>query len=295
MARNKGLKSKKVLAYIAPSVITLSIIALVPILYAIWNSFFRSNIHRLSEKIFIGFGNYIELFTDSRFLNSLKVTILYTFISVSLTMIIGFTLALLLQKNFRLKNISMALITIPMIMAPVVSSLIWRFFLFEATSGIINWLLSFVGIRGPVWLASSPWALISVMVVNTWFMIPFVLLIMEAALSGMPREPIEAAMIDGANYWRRVFHIIIPALKVPILFTLVFRITTDFRMFDIVYTMTFGGPAFDTEVVSIWVYNTALRANEIGYSSAGAVIMMIIIAVICMVILKASQKRKDEE
>jgi len=126
-------------------------------------------------------------------------------------------------------------------------------------------------------------------------MTPFVMLIMEAALSGLPKEPIEAAMLDGAGYWKRVLYIIIPMLKGKILFTLIFRITIDYRMFDIVYTMTGGGPAFDTQVLSIWVYNVALRTFKVGYANAGAVVMMIFIGIICFLIIGPTTGKRSEK
>ena len=172
-----------------------------------------------------------------------------------------------------------------MIMTPVVSALMWRFFFFEPSVGLVNWFLGVLGIKGPAWLATSPWAFISVVIVNIWFMTPFVMLIMEASLSSMPKEPLEAAMLDGAGYWKRIFYVVIPLIRRTILFTLIFRITIDYRTFDIVYTMTGGGPAFDTQVLSIWVYNVALRTFEVGYANAGATVMMLVIGGLCLGIL----------
>jgi len=285
---------KNALIYIVPSLVVLFIIAIYPTLYAIWSGFWDYNLHRPDEWVFAGFENYLKLFSDSRFLSSIGITFIFTFLSVTGTMVLGFLLALLFQKPFPGKNTALALLTIPMVMAPVVSALIWRVFFFEPDVGIINWLLSLVGISGPYWVSSSPWALISAITVNIWFMTPFVMLIMDAALSGLPRDTIEAAMIDGAGYWQRVWYIIIPLLKGPILFTLIFRITIDYRMFDIVYTMTRGGPAFDTELLSLWVYNVALRTFQMGYANAGAVVMMILIGITCLLIVLPIIRGKGE-
>ncbi len=285
---------QNVLIYISPALIVLFIIAIYPTMYAIWTGLWDVNFHRPEARVFVGFENYIKLFTDSRFLNSIRLTFLFTFISVAGTMVIGFLMALLFEKPFKGKNTALALLTIPMVMAPVVSALIWRVFLFEPDVGIVNWLLSLVGISGPYWVSSSPWAFMAAVTVNIWFMTPFVMLIMDAALSGLPRDTIEAAMIDGASYWQRVWHIIIPLLKGPILFTLIFRITIDYRMFDIVYTMTRGGPAFDTELLSLWVYNVALRTFQMGYANAGAVVMMILIGITCLLIVLPIMRKKGE-
>lgn len=285
---------RKASIYIVPSLIILFIIAVYPMINAVWTGLWDTYLQKPEARSFVGLENYIKLFSDSRFLSSVGVTFIFTLISVAGTMVLGFLLALLFQKPFKGKNTALALLTIPMVMAPVVSALIWKVFLLEPDVGIVNWFLSLFGIRGPYWISTTPWALISVIIVNTWFMTPFVMLIMEAALSGLSKEPIEAAMIDGAGYWRRVWHIIIPLLKGKILFTLIFRITIDYRMFDIVYTMTRGGPAFDTEMLSVWVYTVALRKFQIGYANAGAVVMMILIGVTCLLIILPVIRKKGE-
>jgi len=294
MRFSRKIEWQKASIYIVPSLIILFIIAIYPMLYAIWTGFWDSHLHRPEVRSFAGLENYIKLFLDHRFLSSLGITFLFTLISVASTMILGFLLALLFEKPFKGKNTALALLTIPMVMAPVVSALIWKVFLLEPDVGIVNWFLSLFGIRGPYWISTTPWALISVIIVNIWFMTPFVMLIMEAALSVLSKEPIEAAMIDGAGYWKRVWYIIIPSLKGKILFTLIFRITIDYRMFDIVYTMTRGGPAFDTEMLSVWVYSVALRTFQMGYANAGAVVMMIIIGVTCLLIILPIIRKKGE-
>ena len=248
--------------------------------------------HRSGTRALAGLGNYLHLFADHRYLNSLGLTLLFTALSVSATMVLGFLLALLVQKPFKGKNLTLALLTLPMIMTPVVSALMWRFFFFEPSVGLVNWFLGVLGIKGPAWLATSPWAFISVVIVNTWFMTPFVMLIMEASLSSIPKEPLEAAMLDGAGYWKRIFYVVIPLIRRTILFTLIFRITIDYRTFDIVYTMTGGGPAFDTQVLSIWVYNVALRTFEVGYANAGATVMMLVIGGLCLGILALGVRKE---
>ncbi len=283
-----------ILLFIGPAVLVLTIVALFPIMYALFCSFWNWHLHRSTLREFIAFTNYINLFRDVRFLKSLGLTFLFTFLTVGGTIVFGFLLALLVWKPFRGKNLALALMTIPMIMTPVVSALIWKVFLFEANVGLINWLLSLFGIRGPAWIATSPWAFVSIVIVNIWFMTPFVLLIIEAALSGLPKETLEAAAIDGAGYWKRIHYIVLPMLKGTILFILIFRITIDYRTFDIIYTLTGGGPAFDTQLLSLWVYNVALRTFQIGYANAGATVMMVAVGLICFAILVVATRERRE-
>jgi len=273
--------------------VVLLLIAFLPVFYAVRTSFWSWHLHRSASRALVGLGNYLELFGDQRYVNSLGLTFLFTLLSVSGTMVLGFLLALLVQRPFRGKNVALALLTLPMIMTPVVSALMWRFFFFEPSVGLVNWFLGLFGIRGPAWVASSPWAFISVIIVNIWFMAPFVMLIMEASLSSIPKEPLEAAILDGAGYWQRVLHIVIPMIRGTILFTLIFRITIDYRMFDIINIMTGGGPAFDTQVLSIWVYNVALRTFEVGYANAGATVMMLLIGALCLGILLLAGRKSE--
>jgi len=279
--------------YIGPSVVVLLLIAFLPVFYAVRTSLWSWHLHRTSARALVGLGNYLELFGDRRYLSSLGLTFLFTLFSVGGTMVLGFLLALLVQKPFRGKNLALALLTLPMIMTPVVSALMWRFFFFEPSVGLVNWFLGLLGVRGPAWVASSPWAFISVIIVNVWFMTPFVMLIMEASLSSIPKEPLEAAILDGAGYWQRVRYVVIPMIRGTILFTLIFRITIDYRTFDIVYTMTGGGPAFDTQVLSIWVYNVALRTFEVGYANAGATVMMLVVGALCLGILLLAARKSE--
>jgi multiple sugar transport system permease protein len=284
----------KAVLYIGPSIVVLFIIAVFPTLYAITTGFWSWHLHRPGARTFVGLRNYLQLFADQRYLNSLGITFLFTFLTVTGTMVLGFLLALLVQRTFRGKNLVLALLTVPMIMTPVVSALMWKVFLLEPDVGLVNWFLSAFGIKGPAWVATSPWAFISIVVVNIWFMTPFVMLIMEAALSGIPKSSLEAAALDGAGYWRRIVYMVIPMLKGTIFFTLIFLITIAYRTFDIIYTMTGGGPAFDTQVLSIWVYNVALRTFEVGYANAGAVIMMIAIGLTCLSILAVGVQKGGE-
>lgn len=291
VVRRRGRDKIAGIMYIGPSVIVLLVIAVAPILFGLFSSFTDWHLHRPASRVFVGFGNYLRLFSDPRYLSSIGVTIAFTAFSVTISMVLGFLLALLVQKRFTGKNAVRALLTLPMIMTPVVSTLLWRVFFFEADVGLINWILRFFGIRGPAWVASSPYAFFAISAVQIWFMTPFVFLVIDAALESLPREPFDAAKIDGASYVQRVFYLIIPMLRNTLLFTLIFRITIDYRMFETIYILTGGGPARDTEVLSVWVYNRALRSFDVGYANAGSFVMMAIIATACTFLLLYSYRK----
>ena len=272
-------------AFIGPTLLALAVVAVVPTVWAIFSSLFDWHFHRSHARAFVGLANYLRLAEDPRFLNAVWNTTLYTTVSVVATMVLGMLLALLTRAPFPGKPFARALLTVPMIMTPVVSTLVWKTFFFEADLGLVNWVLGMAGIRGPAWVASSPSAMISILAVNIWFMTPFVYLVMDAALEGMPDDVIDAAKIDGAAYWQRVRFVILPMLRATIVFTVIFRITIDARMFEIIHVMTGGGPARDTEVLTLWVYNAALRNFHLGYGNAGGVALMLLVGAACLTIM----------
>ncbi len=278
---NKCKKTITKTIFIIPSLIALGAVAVYPLIYAIRSSFHDWNLHRPDASRFIGINNYIRLFNDFTFTNSLTITLIYTLITVTGTMVLGFLLALLLQKPFKGVNLARALLTVPMIMTQVVIGLGFRVFIWEPDYGLVNWLLDLINISGPAWVSQIPYAFIAAAITHIWFMTPLVMIIMDASLANIPDNIQDATKIDGASYWQRIFYVIIPMLKKTIIFTILLRITIDFRMFDIIHVLTGGGPGRSTQLLSVWVYNQALRAHNLGYANSGALLMMVIIALIC--------------
>lgn len=276
------------IAYIGPGLILLVLLSGYPLVLALINSLQDITLQGLVKGAgtFVGIKNYISAFTsDERFINSLRVTFIYTVFSVPLSMSIGILMALLIERPFKAKNLVRALLLIPMVMAPVVSGLIWRHIFFSPKRGIINVFLEYFGIQGPGWVVSSPWALISVIFVEIWITVPLVMIIIDAALMSVPNSIVEAAKIDGASYWRQVFFIKIPLIRSSILMALVFRISTAFRSFEVVFSTTEGGPGISTEVLGIYVYRSALSFFDLGYASAVAIIMALIVGSITYLLL----------
>lgn len=279
--------------YIGPSMLVLLLIAAVPLAVAVATSLTDANLHQLQSRQYIGFENYARLFNDSRFTASVGVTLLFTIVSVGTSMVAGFVLALLMQRPFAGKNAIRALLTIPLIMTPVVSATMYRVFFFDADRGLVNWALSSLGVHGPAWVASMPYAFIAICIVQSWFMTPFVFIICDATMEGLPREPFDAAKIDGANYGQRISRLMLPMMRNSLVFALIFRITIDYRMFDTIYVMTRGGPARYTEVLSVWTYNRALRSFDVGYANAGAVVMAVIVSAVCLGLVLYNYRKRE--
>ena len=282
------------LLYVGPSLVVLALIAAAPLFVAVSTSMTDANLHNLGMREFTGLENYVRLFQDSRFLSSVRITLGFTAISVGASMVAGFVLALMMQRAFPGKNAIRALLTIPMIMTPVVSATMYRVFFFDADRGLVNWVFELLGLHGPAWMASMPYAFIAICIVQSWFMTPFVFVISDASMQGLPTQPFDAAKIDGANYWQRVVKLMLPMMRSSLIFALIFRITIDYRMFDTIHVMTRGGPARHTEVLSVWTYNRALRNFDVGYANAGAVVMAVIVSVICLALLLYNYRKGAE-
>ncbi len=285
--------TKAALAYIGPAMFVLLIVAALPLAVALATSTTNWHLHRAAQREFIGLANYIRLFGDPRFIYSLRVTLLYTAVSVGVSMVGGFVLALMMRRTFPGRNLVRALLTIPLIMTPVVSATMYRVFFYDADRGLFNWILGTLGLPTPVWVASWPMAFYAICIIQIWFMTPFVFLVCDAAMESLPREPFDAAKIDGAGYFQRIFRLVIPMMRDTLIFALIFRITIDYRMFDTIYVTTRGGPARYTEVMSVWVYNRALRSFDVGYANAGSVVMAIVVALICLALMLYNYRRRE--
>ncbi len=285
--------TKAALAYIGPAMFVLLIVAALPLAVALATSTTNWHLHRAAQREFIGLANYIRLFGDPRFIYSLRVTLLYTAVSVGVSMVGGFVLALMMRRTFPGRNLVRALLTIPLIMTPVVSATMYRVFFYDADRGLFNWILGTLGLPTPVWVASWPMAFYAICIIQIWFMTPFVFLVCDAAMESLPREPFDAAKIDGAGYFQRIFRLVIPMMRDTLIFALIFRITIDYRMFDTIYVTTRGGPARYTEVMSVWVYNRALRSFDVGYANAGSVVMALVVALICLALMMYNYRRRE--
>jgi multiple sugar transport system permease protein len=188
-------------------------------------------------------------------------------------------LALLFVREFFGKRVVRSLFLLPLITTPVVVGLTWRM-LYNSDLGMINYFLESLHLPTPVWLASTRWAPISVVITDTWTAVPFVTLMFVAGLQAVPMEPKEAATVDGASKARVFFDIVLPQLRPLIFLALIFRATDAIRMFDLIYVMTSGGPANATQTLNMYAFKVGFQFLDIGYGSALAVVLM----AICMVI-----------
>lgn len=262
--------------YIAPSFAVMAVILVYPLGYSLWLSFHRWTLRTFKQGIpFVGLENYRQLFSNPEFWSSLRITFTFVLLAITLEFVLGMALALLLNHDLKAKGLIRSFILLPMMCTNVVIGLTWRL-LFNYEFGIINYYLTQLGF-GPVeWLSSPKIALWSVILVDVWNTTSFVALMLLAGLQSLPEEPFEAARIDGANSLQTFLYLTLPLLRQTILVALLWRLIDTFRIFDVVYLLTAGGPARATETVSIYIYRYGFQAFNLGFASAASYIMIVI-------------------
>jgi multiple sugar transport system permease protein len=201
-------------------------------------------------------------------------------------------LAILFSREVRGMNVARALLIVPMMVTPVVVGVIWRMAL-NPDYGIINYLLSLLHVSGPDWLSSPSLAMVSIVLTDVWLSTPFVTIIIIAGISSLPRDPFEAAKVDGANAFQSFFYITLPLLKPVIWVAVMFRLIDSFKRFDSIFIMTGGGPGIATETLNLYAYNTAFFYMDTGYASALASFLFIIIAVVSIFTISKVQRGGD--
>jgi multiple sugar transport system permease protein len=277
--------------FLLPSIALLAVFNLAPFLYAVWLSFTNLNLRLPSGSgKFIGLDNYRHLLDSGEFANSLLLTILFVIVVVSLEFLIGLTLALLLNRDFMGKRFVIPLVSVPMMIAPICVGLMWRIAL-NYEFGVTTWLMDVLGVGfGDALLGSKATALPTLMAIDIWQWTPFMFLIMIAGLHGLPKEPYEAARVDGASRVQMFFRLTLPLLKPLIIIALLLRVIDAFRTFDQVLILTGGGPGNNTELLSMFAYRINFNIWDLGYGSSVILVIFYIILVIIALFYNSFQK-----
>jgi len=278
------------LLFITPAFIFILLTFLYPILFAIKMSFFNWKLTS-PDKImkFVGMKNYILALTNYRFWNSVKVTAIFAVVTIAIEFTVGIGIALLLNQDFRGKLIARSLFILPMVISPLVAGILFRVML-HPQCGIINQILNLFSIAPKMWLASPSLALIAVIICEVWQSVPFVTLITLAGLEMLPREPLEAAMVDGANSVQKFFSVTLPLLSKLLVLVFIIRAIDIIRIFDSIYVMTKGGPGISTEMFGLYIYKEGFRFFNTSYSSAVALLVLFAIGGFIFFIEKFSRK-----
>lgn len=272
--------------FIAPAFLVLFIILVYPLGYSFWLSFHEWTLYNFRFGVpFVGLKNYIELLTNGEFFHSIGITLMFMAGAITLEFILGMGLALLLDRELWGKGVIRSLILLPMMVTNVVIGLTWRL-LFNYQFGIINYYLGVLGITPVQWLSSPSMAMPSIIIVDVWNTTSFVTLMLLAGLQSLPEEPFEAARIDGASAWQSFRYLTLPLLRPTILVALLWRVIDTFRIFDVVYLLTAGGPARATETVSLFVYRNGFQLFNLGFASAASYLMILLMLVMAALLTR---------
>lgn len=273
--------------FLAPAVIYLMVLTIYPFIYSLLLSTTRNNLARPEQQGFVGLENYAELLSTPLFHKAIINTFLIAFASIAIELIVGFIIARLFFqiRDMPGNGIVRTFYILPMMVTPVVSGLLFTYIL-NPTLGIANYILQSVGLQPYAWFARVETALPSIVLVNSWQWSPFLMLLMLAGLMSISKEQYEAASMDGAGLFTIITRIELPSLRNIIIIGIMFRLIDNFRLFDVVYVATRGGPGDATETLSMYAYREMFQFFNIGYGSAVAVIVLVIGVILSQILYR---------
>jgi len=276
----------------APALFAILIIVLIPLLRSFAQSFQQLDLARPAGNGWIGLGNYFALLKDQRFLNSLWITVRFSLISVLLELLLGLSIALLLNNNFKGRGFVRGLMILPWAMPSIVNAAMWKW-IFNADYGALNAFLTQVGLMSAykVWLSDPFWANALLIMANVWKEAPFTAIMLLAALQTIPTHLYEAGRVDGANGWQRFSRITLPLLMPVMLMVSTLQLIWGFQTFELITVITGGGPFSSTEMVALRVYATTFRSLSFGYGSAMAYLVFLVILIPVIFYTRESYKR----
>jgi len=267
-------------AFLLPAYGAILAVVGIPVAYSLYLSFHRWKLTTFQAGVpFVGLDNYIQAVGDDGFWHSLELTIGFMVVALVVELVLGIGLAVLLEQVFRGRRAVLILLLLPMFVTNVVIGLIWRILL-SYDFGLLNWLLSVLGLPKVAWLGDPGLALWSLVIVDVWNTTAFVALLVLAGLAAVPDEPRQAARVDGASAWQTFRLITLPLLKPVIFVAVVWRTIDLFRIFDVVYSLTGGGPYNATETISVYAYNQGFASFNLGFASAISYLIILALAFI---------------
>lgn len=282
--------------FVAPTIFLLLAINIFPLIWTVRLSFTNFRVNRPNEEVeFVGLRNYQRILTDADIWNTMQATAHFLLWTIALQVLIGFTLAYLINKKFRGNDMWTTLIVLPMMLSPAVVGNFWTF-LYQPQIGLFNYVVGFLTGADPASFSMiaevplAPWAII---IVDTWMWTPFVMLICLAGLRSIPTSIYEAAECDRASKWRQFWTITIPMILPFLMLAVLFRGIENFKMFDLVVQLTGGGPGSTTELTSINLKREAFEKWRTGYASAYAVILFVTVFGLASIYVKALNKVKE--
>ncbi len=279
--------SKKALPYVLSLPALLVCIGiLVPFFAAVVYSFQRYRLSQPWARKFNWGENYLNLFSDPAFWNTLKVSLLYTGFTVVLELLLGLAIALLLQRRSAVNNFISIMLLLPLMIAPALAALMWKL-MTNPSFGVLSYLASLVGLQDFRWASSPSTALLTVVLVDIWVYTPFIMILLLAGLRSLPTQPFEAAALDGVPRIFVFFRITLPMLTPYILTATLFRLLDSIQQFDIIYAMTQGGPGNTLTVFQVEAYLNFFQSTNVGRSAALLIILWAITFFLSNIFIKS--------
>jgi ABC-type sugar transport system permease subunit len=274
-ARPEASERRLAWTLVAPALAAILLVALFPLVWTLWESLHAHDLRMpWLGRPFVGLANYLRVVRDARFWGALGHTAFFTVVSIALELGLGLVFALAMNRAYRGRGLVRAAILVPWAIPTVVAALLWRF-MFESQAGIVNAALLSAGVidHPIVWFIRASTAWVPVILADVWKTTPFVALLLLAGLQNIDASLYEAADVDGASAWTRLRSITLPLLRPAITLVLIFRTLDAFRVFDLVYVLTGGGPGTSTEPIALYTFDALLQNLEFGYGAALSVVV----------------------
>lgn len=290
MAYQSRRNTRIFLVFLLPVVAVLFLTTIYPMLYAGWLSFRNYDLAKpFIPRIFVGTANYAEVLGSGAFLHALITTLKLMAMTLSVQLVLGVGIALLVTQKLPGMGLARTLLLIPMMISPVIVGLVWLFLYFPEL-GYLNYFLSLVGIDPVGWITTTDWALWAIAIADIWQWTPFVMMGVAAALHSLSPEPYEAAKIDGNSRLDVFWRVTLPQLK-PVLISLMFLRAIDaFKIYDIIFVLTKGGPADATEVLSLYIYRQSFTFWRMGLGAAASFVSLILITILITLFFRSLQR-----
>jgi multiple sugar transport system permease protein len=273
--------------FVIPALVVVLAVIVFPWLFTIWMSFNEWKVGAPTS--LVGFANYLRLPNDPRFVEAVWHTLIYTVLSVLLPVICGTFAAVVFHIKFPLRGFLRAIFIMPMMATPVAIALVWTM-MFHPQLGVLNYLLSLVGIPPQLWVFHPATVIPSLVLVETWQWTPLVMLIVLGGIAALPTEPYESAQIDGAGMWQMFRYITLPLILPFIFIAAMIRTIDAVKSFDIIFAITQGGPGSASETINVYLYSVAFVYYDLGYGSAIAVVFFVLIVLLAAVLLYLRQR-----
>jgi multiple sugar transport system permease protein len=279
---------------VSPAMVVLIFFGLVPLFYAIYLAFHYADLTVGGVQGWVGLTNFKDALNNEEFWDSTGRTLIFTAFAVGIEMILGIILAFMINQLKWFKGIIRALFLLPLASAPAAVGLVWRY-LYDPDFGVYTQILKMIfGIQAPNWLGDPNWAMPSIIVFDIWMWTPYVMLIVLAGLQSLPREPFEAAELDGASLWMVLRRLTFPMLTPVLTLIFIFRTIDSIKLYDAVITMTRGGPGVATETVTYYLYRIGLKYFRLDQASAMALLVLFAVVVFSGIVLRPMMKSQAE-